>query len=105
FPYGVGAIPGGLPGVLFAFLSGYISPSSFTFTFALAILTASIVGGSQSLFGAFFGAALLQLGPEQIGSSFQKYALIVYGAFLLLAGLIFSDGFAGIARSLGRRVS
>ncbi|HLY84778.1 MAG TPA: branched-chain amino acid ABC transporter ATP-binding protein/permease [Acidimicrobiales bacterium] len=105
FAYVVGAIPCGIAGVLFAFLSSYISPSSFTFTMALAILTASIVGGSQSLYGAFFGAALLQLGPEQIGSSFQKYALIVYGAFLLAAGLIFSDGFAGIARSLGRRVT
>jgi branched-chain amino acid transport system permease protein len=104
FAYVVGAIPCGIAGVLFAFLSSYISPSSFTFTFALAILTASIVGGSQSLYGAFFGAALLQLGPEQIGASFQKYALIVYGVFLLAAGLIFSDGFAGIARSFGRRV-
>ena len=74
FAYVVGAIPCGIAGVLFAFLSGYISPSSFTFTLALAVLTASIVGGSQSIFGAFFGAALLQLGPEQIGSSFQKYA-------------------------------
>ena len=104
FAYVVGAIPCGIAGVLFAFLSGYISPSSFTFTLALAVLTASIVGGSQSIFGAFFGAALLQLGPEQIGSSFQKYALIVYGAFLLLAGLIFSDGVAGIARSGVRRL-
>ncbi|HSS11488.1 MAG TPA: ATP-binding cassette domain-containing protein, partial [Acidimicrobiales bacterium] len=104
FAYVVGAIPCGIAGVLFAFLSGYISPSSFTFTFALAILAASIVGGSQSLYGAFFGAALLQLGPEQIGSSFQRYALIVYGAFLLAAGLLFSDGVAGVARSLGGRV-
>jgi branched-chain amino acid transport system permease protein len=104
FAYVVGAIPCGIAGVLFAFLSGYISPSSFTFTLALAILTASIVGGSQSLLGAFFGAALLQLGPEQIGSSFQRYALIVYGAFLLIAGLVFSEGVAGIGRSATRQV-
>jgi branched-chain amino acid transport system permease protein len=100
FAYVVGAIPCGIAGVLFAFLSGYISPSSFTFTFALAILTASIVGGSQSIYGAFFGATLLQLGPEQIGESFQEWALIVYGAFLLAAGLLFSEGLAGAGRRL-----
>jgi branched-chain amino acid transport system permease protein len=104
FAYVVGAIPCGIAGVLFAFLSGYISPSSFTFTFALAILTASIVGGSQSIYGAFFGAALLQLGPEQIGTSFQKWALLVYGAFLVIAGLVFSEGIAGAARTLGGSV-
>jgi branched-chain amino acid transport system permease protein len=103
FAYVVGAIPCGIAGVLFAFLSGYISPSSFTFTFALAILTASIVGGSQSIYGAFFGAALLQLGPEQIGASFQQWALLVYGAFLLVAGILFSDGIAGLAHRLARQ--
>src|SRR5437763_10315000 len=101
--YVVGAIPCGIAGVMFAYLSAYISPYSFTFTLALAILTASIVGGSQSLYGAFFGAALLQLGPERIGS-FQKYALIVYGVFLLAAGLLFSDGIAGLFHSAGRQV-
>src|SRR5437763_3870945 len=101
--YVVGAIPCGIAGVMFAYLSAYISPYSFTFTLALAILTASIVGGSQSLYGAFFGAALLQLGPERIGS-FQKYALIVYGIFLLAAGLVFSEGIAGLVHSLGRQV-
>ncbi len=98
FAYVVGAIPCGIAGVLFAFLSGYISPSSFTFTFALAILTASIVGGSQSIYGAFFGAALLQLGPEQIGASFQEWALLVYGGFLVVCGLVFSEGLAGLTR-------
>lgn len=96
--YVVGAIPAGIAGVLFAFLSGYISPSSFAFALAFTILTASVVGGSQSIYGAIFGAAVLQLGPERI-ASFQNYSLIVYGAFLVVAGLVFSDGIAGLIRS------
>jgi branched-chain amino acid transport system permease protein len=103
FAYVVGAIPCGIAGVMYAFLLAYISPSSFTFSYALLILTASIVGGSQSIYGAFFGAALLQLAPEHIGP-FRKYALIIYGVFLLAAGLVFSDGIAGLVRSLGRQV-
>ena len=96
--YVVGAIPAGIAGVLFAFLSAYISPSSFAFALAFTILTASVVGGSQSIYGAIFGAAVLQLGPERI-ASFQNYSLIVYGAFLVVAGLVFSDGVAGLIRS------
>ncbi|HEY5252520.1 MAG TPA: branched-chain amino acid ABC transporter ATP-binding protein/permease, partial [Acidimicrobiales bacterium] len=96
--YVVGAIPAGIAGVLFAFLSAYISPSSFAFALAFTILTASVVGGSQSIYGAIFGAAVLQLGPERI-ASFQNYSLIVYGAFLVVAGLVFSDGIAGLIRS------
>ena len=82
--YVVGAIPAGIAGVLFAFLSSYISPSSFAFALAFTFLTASVVGGSQSVYGALFGAAVLQLGPERI-ASFQNYSLIVYGAFLVVA--------------------
>ncbi len=96
--YVVGAIPAGIAGVLFAFLSSYISPSSFAFALAFTILTASVVGGSQSIYGALFGAAVLQLGPERI-ASFQNYSLIVYGAFLVVAGLVFSEGVAGLLRS------
>ncbi|HEX4244373.1 MAG TPA: ATP-binding cassette domain-containing protein, partial [Acidimicrobiales bacterium] len=96
--YVVGAIPAGIAGVLFAFLSGYISPSSFAFALAFTILTASVIGGSQSIYGALFGAAVLQLGPERI-ASFQNYSLIVYGAFLVIAGLVFSEGIAGFVRS------
>ena len=101
--YVLGAIPCGIAGVLFAFLSQYISPYSFSFSDAISVLTASIVGGSQSLYGAFIGAALLKLGPEHIGS-FQEYTLIVYGVFLVLAGLLFSGGIAGLVRSIGNRL-
>jgi branched-chain amino acid transport system permease protein len=101
--YVVGAIPAGVAGVLFAFLSGYISPTSFSLGFAFTILTASIVGGSQSVLGAVFGAAVLQLGSVRI-ASFQNYSLIVYGAFLVVAGLVFSEGAAGLLRAGSRRL-
>jgi branched-chain amino acid transport system permease protein len=93
--YVMGAVPCGMAGVLFAFLSGYLSPDSFTFALAISVLAASVVGGSQSIYGAIFGAALLQLGPERI-SSFQGYSLVVYGAFLIVAGILFSQGVAGL---------
>lgn len=103
FAYVVGAIPAGVAGVLFAFLSQYISPSSFSLAFAFTILTASIVGGSQSVYGAIFGAAVLQLGTVRI-QSFQDYSLIVYGGFLVVAGVLFADGAVGLLRVGSRRL-
>jgi branched-chain amino acid transport system permease protein len=97
FAYVVGAIAAGIAGVLFAFFSGYLAPDSFTFSLAIEVLTASIIGGSQSIYGAIFGAALLQIVPERIGS-FQSWSLVVYGGFLVLAGLLFADGAVGFAR-------
>jgi branched-chain amino acid transport system permease protein len=103
FAYVVGAIPAGVAGVIFAFLSQYISPSSFSLSFAFTILTASIVGGSQSVYGAVFGAAVLQLGAVRI-QSFQDWSLIVYGAFLVVAGVLFSEGAVGLLRIGTRRL-
>ncbi len=103
FAYVVGAIPAGVAGVLFAFQSGYISPSSFSLGYAFTILTASIVGGSQSVYGALFGAAVLEIGAVRI-QSFQQWSLIVYGAFLVLAGVVFSEGAVGLIRIGSRRL-
>lgn len=103
FAYVVGAIPAGVAGVIFGFLSQYISPSSFSLSFAFTILTASIVGGSQSVYGAIFGAAVLQIGAVRI-QSFQDWSLIVYGAFLVLAGVLFSEGAAGLLRVATHRL-
>lgn len=103
FAYVVGAIPAGVAGVIFAFLSQYISPSSFSLSFAFTILTASIVGGSQSVYGALFGAAVLQLGAVRI-QSFQNWSLIVYGAFLVLSGVLFSQGVVGLVQIASARL-
>ncbi len=41
--------------------------------------------------------------PSEI-ASFQNYSLIVYGAFLVVAGLVFSEGAAGLVRAGARRL-
>ena len=95
--YAVGAIPAGFAGTLFANLDHYISPDAFSFSLAISILAASILGGSMSVYGAVAGAAIMQLGPME-STSFQEYALVAYGAFLILGGVALSGGLAGICR-------
>jgi branched-chain amino acid transport system permease protein len=100
--YAVGAIPAGFAGTLFANLDHYISPDAFNFSLAVSILAASILGGSMSVYGAVAGAAIMQFGPME-STSFQQYALVVYGAFLIVGGVVLSGGLAGICRRLSRR--
>lgn len=101
--YVIGAIPAGIAGVFFAFYSTFISPDSFTFTLAITIFAATVIGGSRSIYGAIFGAALLIVLPGEF-ASFNEYATVIFGGFLVLAGVLFTGGLAGVARLIGRRL-
>jgi branched-chain amino acid transport system permease protein len=95
--YAVAAVPAGLAGVLFTQVDGFIAPSTFSFDLAIAVLAASILGGQRSVYGAVFGAALLTLAPLEL-TSFATYSTVIYGAFLLVFGVLLSQGLAGILR-------
>ncbi len=51
----------GAAGVLYAHVTGYISPSSFMVTETFVIWTAVIIGGPGSNLGVVLGAALVEL--------------------------------------------
>jgi branched-chain amino acid transport system permease protein len=95
--YAVGSIPAGLAGVLFAQVEAFISPATFSFSLAIAILAASVLGGQRSVYGAVFGASLLQIVPLQF-TSFSTYQTIVYGVFLVLCGVLLSQGISGFLK-------
>lgn len=97
--YALGALPAGLAGCFFANLDHYLSPTSFGFALSITIVAASILGGSTSLYGAVLGAAILQLGPQE-STAFQQYALVVYGGFLLVGGVLLGSGISGLCDKL-----
>ena len=105
--YALGAVPCGIAGVLFANLNHFVSPTNpgpFTITTTIAVLAASVLGGSTSVYGAVVGAMVLQLGPLRV-TSFQQYTDAVDGAFLILFGVLLSDGLSGIcSRLVARRM-
>jgi branched-chain amino acid transport system permease protein len=102
--YTLGSLPAGPAGCLFGFLLAFIAPSNFGLTLAIAVIAASVLGGVQSVYGAAVAAAILQLGPES-SVSFQQYAPVVYGAFLIVAAVAFKAGLGGLGRNLARRVA
>ncbi|MFC0454194.1 ABC transporter permease subunit [Rhodococcus jostii] len=101
--YAIGAFPAGLAGALFANIDMYVSPEAFGFTFATAVLAACILGGATSVYGAVIGAAIMQLGPNQ-SSEFQQYALVFYGGFLIVGGVLLSGGLAKVAKQVTARL-
>jgi branched-chain amino acid transport system permease protein len=103
--YALGAVPCGIAGVLFANLNHFVSPANpgpFTITTAIAVLAGSVLGGSTSVYGALAGAAVLQLGPLRL-TSFNLYTDAVDGAFLILFGVLLSDGLSGLWWRLAAR--
>lgn len=100
--YAIGAIPAGLAGVLFANLDRFLSPEAFAFSFAMTVLASSIIGGPASVYGAIVGAFILQFGMNQ-STTFEEWGLVFTGLFLLVGGVAFGGGLAGVGRSLVRR--
>ena len=96
--YAMSGIPAAIGGVFFAYLLGFVAPQSYDLTLAITVLAGSILGGSRSIYGAIVGAAIMQLGPNSI-SSLGNYALVVYGAFLIVMAVVLPGGAAGLARA------
>jgi branched-chain amino acid transport system permease protein len=100
--YMVGAIPAGVAGALLAELDGFITPEYFSFSLAIAVLAATVLGGRTSVYGAVLGATILELGPLRAGS-FENYTFVVYGLLLIIGGALLPRGLVGLGRSLWRR--
>jgi branched-chain amino acid transport system permease protein len=102
--YMIAAIPAGVAGALLAYSDQYLAPEYFSFSLAVSVLAATVLGGRTSVYGAVLAAAVLQLGPLRAGA-FEKYNYVVFGCLLLLGGALLPNGIVGVARSAARRVA
>jgi branched-chain amino acid transport system permease protein len=96
FAYSAGSLPAGLAGCMSGFVAEVLTPDTYGLSLAIGIIAASILGGTESVYGAVLGATLLQLGPED-SLSFQQYSPIVYGVFLIVAAVLLRRGIGGLA--------
>jgi branched-chain amino acid transport system permease protein len=97
--YVAGAIPAGIAGALFAAVEGYIGPTTFSFGLVIGMIAGSIIGGTDSIYGAAVGGALLEYINFR-SAAFSKYSLVAYGVILILGGILTARGLAGIGRGL-----
>jgi branched-chain amino acid transport system permease protein len=98
------ALPAGLAGALYAYFSTYIQSGIFDFGLVTLMLAASALGGARSIWAAPIACAILVIGPDQV-SAFDKYSVLAYGVLLMVVGVGFSAGLAGLGTAAVRRLS
>jgi branched-chain amino acid transport system permease protein len=102
--YALGALPAGIAGCLYGYLTLVLEPSTFGLSLGIGTVAASLFGGAESVYGVLFGAALLQLGPEK-SAAFASYSPVIYGAFLIVAAVLLRGGIARVGKLALRRAA
>ncbi len=92
--FSIGAMLGGIAGVLSAHFKGYIVFSDFEFSYSIAILTMSILGGIDSIMGSVLGAGIVILAPE-IFRPLMLYRRAMYGILIVLVIFFAPRGILG----------
>jgi branched-chain amino acid transport system permease protein len=103
--FGFSAFFAGISGALFAAMSNFVGPDSFSVLgagFQLAI--AVVIGGMGTLWGPALGAILLTSLPEMLRGA-SSYSLLAYGILLLLVMIFAPRGIAGILKKLSGRMT
>jgi branched-chain amino acid transport system permease protein len=99
----ISAVLGGIGGALYAAGFTYISPDNFNFLRSIEFLTAALLGGAQSPFGAALGTVLIVLLPEWLRFLRSLY-LAVYGLGVILIMVFMPEGIWGLLRKTWHRV-
>ncbi len=89
--FALGAAIAGLAGTLNAHLTFFIGPQEFGFDRGVEILTMTILGGINSLFGPVIGAFIITLLPELL-RGFKDYRSVVNGLILVVIVLFLPKG-------------
>jgi branched-chain amino acid transport system permease protein len=87
----LGAAIAGLAGTLNAHLTFFIGPQEFGFDRGVEILTMTILGGINSLFGPVIGALIITLLPELL-RGFKDYRAVFNGLILVVIVLFLPKG-------------
>jgi branched-chain amino acid transport system ATP-binding protein/branched-chain amino acid transport system permease protein len=84
----------GVAGCLYAYLTGFVSPDSFTLQTSILFLLVVLFGGLGRVMGPVVGAVVLIVLPEAL-HRFAEYRLILYGGLLLGSVYFLPEGVVG----------
>ena len=90
----ISAVLAGLAGALFAPLTTFVSPSSFSFFQSILFLLVVIIGGAERTYGPVLGALVVIALPEML-SGLAEYRVLFFGVLLLIVLWIAPAGAAG----------
>jgi len=97
--FAFGGLYGGLAGVLYSGLIRFVAPESFNLANMFFLLAMVVIGGRHSLPGVVVGALALTLMREAL-ADFSTYAMLAYGAVVVLIVVFAPTGLAGIPTRL-----
>lgn len=89
----------GFAGAMYAHLVRYIGPDTFTQKQSVMFVTMMLFGGTGSILGPIFGAALVLLITEGL-RTFEQYQMLMYGILLLVVVVALPGGIYGETRKL-----
>jgi ABC-type branched-subunit amino acid transport system ATPase component/ABC-type branched-subunit amino acid transport system permease subunit len=92
--FAISACCAGVAGAFFAPLSGFVTPSSFTFAQSILFVLVVLIGGAGSVAGPLVGAAIVVLLPELL-AGLAEYRLLFFGALLLVVLWAAPEGVVG----------
>jgi ABC-type branched-subunit amino acid transport system ATPase component len=95
----ISAVFAGVAGAFFAPLSGFVTPSTFSFAQSILFVLVVMIGGAGSIAGPLVGAAIVVLLPELL-AGLAEYRLLVFGALLLVVLWTAPDGVVGTVHRL-----
>lgn len=95
FVFCLAAMLSGVGGALFVLQVGFIAPSLVGIVPSIEMVIFAAVGGRASLFGAIYGALLVNAGKSLFSESFPQAWLFCMGGLFIGVVVLFPNGVAG----------
>ena len=95
--FGLSAAMSGIAGGIYAFFLTIVDPSIFDFYYIESMLIMTIIGGPGSFWGVLAATAVFVVLPDFLRFS-TDLRMVLYGAVLVVAMLLFPQGFGGLRR-------
>nr|WP_091600190.1 branched-chain amino acid ABC transporter permease [Amycolatopsis lurida] len=89
--FAIGAMLGGMAGVVYASKAVFIEPNNFPFILSATILAAVVLGGAGNLPGVMLGAFLVAWLPERF-RFLSEYRILIFGGVLVLMMALRPEG-------------
>ncbi|MEM9574064.1 MAG: urea ABC transporter permease subunit UrtC [Pseudomonadota bacterium] len=96
FVFCLGAAMAGIGGAMFTLQVGFMSPTIVGIIPSIEMVIFAAVGGRLSIFGAVYGALLVNLAKTTFSESFPELWLLGLGALFIAVVMAFPNGLAGV---------
>jgi urea transport system permease protein len=104
FIFSLAAALSGLGGALFVLQVGFISPSLVGIVPSIEMVIFTAVGGKLSLYGAVYGALIVNTGKSLFSENFPQLWLFMMGGLFIAVVVLFPNGIAGIWQNLSDKL-